>query len=193
MPGAGISIIIKRREIEVMDSYNHYHSHVLDLSWDEFGRLCKELAQKIRSEYAPEVVVGIAKGGVIPGVVLASAFSVDFFPIKLSRRHNERIVRKEPKIFVPPTTDLKGKRVLLVDDICIQMQTLNYAKAEIQKIGPREVRCATFAVHKNSKMPEWYAICTDALILMPWDRDVLVKGMWRLNPEYEEEMQRVLC
>jgi hypoxanthine phosphoribosyltransferase len=35
-------------------------------------------------DFRPEAVVGIAKGGVIPAVFLASAFQVDFFPIKLS-------------------------------------------------------------------------------------------------------------
>ena len=170
-------------------SYSHRHTGVLDLGWDGFGQLCKLLVEKITDDYQPEVVVGIAKGGVLPAVVISSALYVNFFPIKLSSRENEMVVREIPKVFVPPTANLRGKKVLLVDDICITMRTLSLARTEIEKKGAAEVRCASFAVHEHSLKPEWYALITDDLILFPWDNEVYVDGVWSLNREYEEEIQ----
>lgn len=169
-----------------MKPYEHDHSGVLDLSWDRFGLLAKGLTERIRRDYDPEVVVGIAKGGVIPAVVIASACSVDFFPIKLSRRADERVVRDDPEILVPPTAHLSGRRVLLVDDISVTGRTMEAARERIVEEGPADVRSATLVVHGASVKPEWYALETDALIRMPWDRDILRHGEWTLNPEYEE-------
>ena len=42
---------------------------VLQVDWPFFGELCRVLALKIFREYDPEVVIGIAKAGVIPGDV----------------------------------------------------------------------------------------------------------------------------
>ena len=170
-------------------SYSHDHTGVLDLGWDKFGQLCKVLVEKITNDYQPEVVVGIAKGGVLPAVVISSALYVNFFPIKLSSRENEKIVREIPEVYVPPTANLQSKKVLLVDDICITMRTLKLARTEIEKMGAAEARCASFAVHHHSLKPEWYALNTDDLILFPWDKEVYVDGDWKLNREYGEEIQ----
>lgn len=169
-------------------SYNHHHTAVLDLGWERFGQLCKQLVENVTRDYQPEVVVGIAKGGVLPGVVISSALFINFFPIKLSSREDEKIVRETPEFFVPPTSHLKNKKVLLVDDICVTMRTLDIARNAIEDVGAAEVRCATFAVHKFSQKPEWYALNTDDLILNPWDKEIFADGRWKLNPEYEEEI-----
>ena len=168
---------------------SHRHTGITEISWTQFGQLCNDLVEKITRDYQPEVVVGIAKGGVLPAVVISSALYLDFFPIKLSSRANEARIRETPRIFVPPTADLAGRRALLVDDMCVKMQTLDIARTEIEKVGAGEVRCATLTVHNHSKKPEWYALCTDDLILYPWDKEVYVDGVWRLHREYAAEIE----
>src|SRR5205823_14869251 len=44
---------------------------VPEVDWPFFGALCRALALKIFREYDPEVVIGIARAGVIPGAVVA--------------------------------------------------------------------------------------------------------------------------
>src|SRR2546427_2907246 len=44
---------------------------VLQVDWPFFGELCRALALKIFREYDPDVVIGIARAGVIPGAVVA--------------------------------------------------------------------------------------------------------------------------
>src|SRR5256885_788233 len=42
---------------------------VLEVDWPFFGEMCRALALKIFREYDPDVVIGIARAGVIPGTV----------------------------------------------------------------------------------------------------------------------------
>lgn len=171
--------------------YRHEHVGVLDLTWEVLGRLCHELVEKILAEYAPEVVVGVAKGGVVPGVVIASALRVNFFPIKLSRRDNEKRVRDQPQVLVPAGDYVRGQRVLLVDDMCVTRRTLVAAQAALEPFAPARVRYASLAVHEFSEMPDWFALKTNALILFPWEKGVFTNGGWQLIPEYQQELDRL--
>ena len=44
---------------------------VFEVEWPLFGELSRALALKVAREYDPEIVVGIATAGVIPGAVVA--------------------------------------------------------------------------------------------------------------------------
>src|SRR2546430_8323949 len=57
---------------------------VLQVDWAFFGELCRVLALKVFREYDPEVVIGIAKAGVIPGAVVASILQRDFASIAIT-------------------------------------------------------------------------------------------------------------
>jgi hypoxanthine phosphoribosyltransferase len=175
-----------------LDPYAHEHSHVEEIPWSRLGGLLIQLAEVIWKDWQPEVVVGIAKGGVVPAVFLSSAFRVNFFPIKLSSRHNEAIVSEEPVWYVYPTEQIRDKKILLVDDICIAGRTLRMATEELKKRGAKEIRTATLAIHDGSVRPDYVVLITEALIVWPWDRYILTKeGEWMINPEYLEEMKEV--
>ena len=66
----------------------------LDLSWEMFGELCRALALRVARQYDPDLVVGIARAGVIPGAVIASILRVDFHSMKISRRDGDEQVRE---------------------------------------------------------------------------------------------------
>lgn len=174
-----------------MDTHHHSHTGVTDLSWEDFGRHARDLADKITATFTPDAVVGIAKGGLMPAVVLASALRRDLYTIKISSRINEEIAFEEPRIVQLPPECVAGKSVLLVDDISISGKTLGIAAELLRREGAVEVRMATLAVHGGSWRPEWYTLETDDIILLPWDRDVLLGGRWRMNPEYAEELERL--
>ena len=65
----------------------------LEVDWAMFGELCRALALKVAREYDPEIVVGIARAGVIPGAVIASMLRLDFYSMKISRRSWDEIGR----------------------------------------------------------------------------------------------------
>src|SRR2546426_8113197 len=68
---------------------------VLQVDWPFFGELCRALALKIFREYDPDVVIGIAKAGVIPGAVVASILQRDFASVadrKSTRLNSSHLV-----------------------------------------------------------------------------------------------------
>jgi uncharacterized protein len=175
-----------------MQSYDHDHVGELHISWEQFDSLCRTLAIMV-SGYAPQVIVGIAKGGVLPATVIASLMRREFYPIRLSRRHNDEIVRETPELLVGPPPSIAGQRVLLVDDMVATGVTLDLARRACLEQGAAEVRTASLFVHSFCQRPDYVALISDALIVTPWDREVLQSGRFVPHPEYEELRGKQQC
>ncbi|MGQ9599705.1 MAG: phosphoribosyltransferase [Anaerolineae bacterium] len=165
-------------------TYKHEHKGELHISWEEFDSLCRKLALMVQG-YDPQVIVGIAKGGVLPAAVLASILRREFYPIRLSRRHDDQVVRDTPEILLGPPPTIAGQRVLLVDDIVVGGLTLALARQACLEQGAAQVRTATLFAHSFSQFPDYVALVSDALIINPWDRDVLNGDRFVPHPEYE--------
>src|SRR5216117_116248 len=87
---------------------------VLELTWDMFGELCRALAVKVaQSKFSPDLVVGIAKAGVIPGAVIASMLGCDFYSMNISRDTGASRMRRRPRIIQSAPRDAAGKSVLI--------------------------------------------------------------------------------
>lgn len=159
---------------------------VLELSWDVFGELSRALAVNVARHYDPEIVIGIATAGVIPGAVLASIIRRDFFAMKITRRSGMERVHEEPQLLTAAPSQARGKRVLIVDEICTTGETLRMALAAVRAVRPAEVKTATSFVKSGQYKPDFYAVETDATVIFPWDRQVLAEtGEMVENPRYE--------
>ncbi len=108
----------------------------LDLSWEMFGELCRALALRVAREYDPDIVIGIARAGVIPGAVVASILRVDFHSMKISRRDGDEQVRERPAILSAAPTTARGQRVLIVDEISSSGETLRMALSAVRNVRP---------------------------------------------------------
>lgn len=173
------------------DSYMHEHKDLIHLSWDDVMEMCRDLAVKVQQEFDPDMIVGIAKGGVIPAAILASILRKDLYPIRISRRKRDIVVKEKPEFLVPLTEEVSGKNVLIVDEISVTGETLRMAKREAERKGARKVRTLALYVHSDSYKPTYYALESDALIIQPWDYEVLDKGKFVIHPEYQEAIDRL--
>ena len=69
------------------------------VEWPLFGELSRALALKVAREYDPEIVVGVATAGVIPGAVIAAILDCDFRSILISRWNEDSpVVRQTPAV-----------------------------------------------------------------------------------------------
>jgi uncharacterized protein len=161
---------------------------VLELSWDVFGELCRALALKvIQAGYMPDLVIGIAKAGVIPGAVVASILRCDFFSMKISRRAGAEVVRERPQILSAAPPQASGRSVLIVDEVCTSGDTLRMALTAVRHVLPDEVKTATALVKHGGFKPDFYAMETAATVIFPWDRQVVSDaGELVVNPLYRE-------
>ena len=156
----------------------------LDLSWEMFGELCRALALRVARDYDPEMVIGIARAGVIPGAVVASILREDFHSMKISRRDGDEQVRDRPAILSSAPATARRRRVLIVDEIASSGETLRMALAAVRNVGPAEVRTATAFVRPRGYKPDYFALETDQTIIFPWDRKVFVDDELVVNPLY---------
>jgi len=161
----------------------------LECSWEMFGELCRALAMRVAREYDPEIVVGIARAGVIPGAVVASILRLDFYSMNISRREGAERVRERPAILSAAPRQARGRRVLLVDEITTSGETLRMALAAVRDVGPGEVRTATSFVRPRGYKPDYFALETDATVIFPWDRKIFEDQELVVNPRYRDVIQ----
>lgn len=157
----------------------------MELSWEMFGELCRALAMRVAREYDPDMVVGIARAGVIPAAILASLLRVDFYSMKISRREGDERVRERPAVLSAAPPQARGRRVVLVDEISTSGDTLRLGLAALRDVHPVEIRTATTFVRPMGYKPDYFALETDQTIVFPWDRKVFDGEEWVVNPRYE--------
>lgn len=159
---------------------------VLEVDWPLFGELCRALAFRIAGSFDPELVLGIAKAGVIPGAVVASILQRDFASMAVTRvREGVR-----PTLVTAPPPSVRGRRVLIVDETCDTGETLKLALAAVRRIGPADVRTAV-SIKTGPYEPDFYAMETESFIILPWDREVLIGGEFVMRPEYAAKLKEL--
>jgi hypoxanthine phosphoribosyltransferase len=163
---------------------------VFEVEWPLFGELSRGLALKVARAYDPEVVVGIATAGVIPGAVVAAILDRDFYSIVVSRRVGAETVRETPAILGSVPTGVRDKRVLVVDETCDTGDTIRLAVAAMVNAGAAQVKTAV-AFQTGPYTPDFHALATDSTIILPWDREVLIDGELLPNPLYADALKNV--
>ncbi len=156
---------------------------VFEVDWPLFGELSRALALRVARQYEPELVIGIATAGVVPGAVIAAILQQPFASVSVSRRLGVEVPREVPAVISAAPPEVRGRRVLLVDETCDSGDTLRLAIAAIVHGGATDVRTAV-AFRTGRYEPDFVALETEATIILPWDREVLIDGELRLKPAY---------
>jgi len=130
------------------------------------------------------VIVGIARGGLVPAVLLSDELLLkNFLIIRLERYWlGKRKAAKAIKITQSLPGSLRGKKVLLVDDITDHGGSLARAKEVLEKLHPAELRTAVLE-HKVISIfkPDYCAhtIRKWRWIVYPWTRQETLADLAR--------------
>lgn len=153
------------------------------VEWPLFGELSRGLALKVSRSYDPDVVVGVATAGVVPGAVVAAMLGREFHSIIVSRKYHAERIRETPAVFGEAPSEVRNKRVLIVDETCDGGDTLRLAISSIFHAGAGEIRTAV-CFRTGSYEPDYHALATESAIVLPWDRELIVDGALVQNPIY---------
>lgn len=145
------------------------------LSWDDFSGAARSLAADVlRSGFRPDVVIAIARGGLLLAGAVAYALgtkSCGSINVEFYTGVDERL--PEP-VLHPPMLDapaLDGKRVLLVDDVSDSGRTLAKVVGLLGEAGA-EVRSATLYVKPRTVLvPDFAFRETSDWIVFPWSAE----------------------
>ena len=141
-------------------------------NWREMRRdvntLCREVSL---DKFDPDVIVGLSRGGLTPGVMMSHWMNKPFKPIKTALRDFP-----EWEDYLPRKTD---ERVLILDDVCDSGVTFTRIREHIQKNALKEINCdVRFAVlwwnNEIEFEPDYYVNeiakdSTNTWIHFPWE------------------------
>ena len=145
------------------------------LTWDTFGQSARELAQTIAdSDYDPEIVIAIARGGLLPAGALAYALG-----LKLSDAINVEFYTDVEEtlpdpILLAPMLDIdaiKGKKLLVVDDVADSGRTLALVLELLKKNGAEAQSAVIYAKSASIVDPDFVWKRTDQWIVFPWSAE----------------------
>jgi hypoxanthine phosphoribosyltransferase len=141
-------------------------------TWQIIYEMLLAQTQKIQaSQYQPDIIIGIAKGGTIPTRILSDLMEISQttnIQIKSYRTIAEPEI--EPLITQRLTTSITNKKVLLVDDIADSGKTLKAAKMYLQEHKAKDIKIATLYAKPTSEIePDFYEKKTSKWVVFPWE------------------------
>jgi hypothetical protein len=140
--------------------------------WERLYELCFRLYQKIvNSEFTPDVIVGVARGGWVPARVLSDLFfNKESASVKVDLYRGIYAREPEPKISQSIPRDMQWKHPLLVDDIADTGDSLIAAMNHLEERGYKNLRTATLHFKPwSSLVPNYYIVKTEAWVVYPWE------------------------
>jgi len=153
-------------------------------SWKDIEDRCLSIYHKMLiDEYKPQSIVGLLRGGVVPARIFSDYFDIllDFFAldVKLYNGINSKNEHAEIRQFFG---DVKGKKILVVDDIWDSGQTM---RSVLDYLGDEDVTTATLFYKEGAQgRPNYYAESNqeNEWIVYPWEKEEfkrLIKGKLR--------------
>ena len=175
--------------------------HCEMISWSEVERLCQHLAGLIReSGYRPDLIIAIGRGGYVPARLMCDWLHImGLTSIKIEHYLSGANRQEEAVIRYPLKADIRGLRVLVVDDVNDTGDTLEAATQHLQAFQPGEIRTAVMhhkavthfdADYSAGKIVKW------RWLIYPWAVNEDVSAfLERLMPAPEslEDAQQLLA
>src|SRR5713226_7823815 len=142
-------------------------------SWDEIYSMMLRLARRIReSRFDPEVIVGVSRGGWPPARIMSDLLeNQNLANMKVVFYKDIGVRNSEPTITQPVTSDVTGKRVLVVDDVADTGLSLRTVSRHLREKGALGIKVCTIYLKPHSVFtPDFYARKTTKWVIFPWER-----------------------
>jgi len=142
-------------------------------SWDEIYELLLSLAKRIRETgHLPEVIVGVSRGGWPPARVMSDLLeNQNLANMKVVFYKDIGVRNRAPVITQPVTSEVTGKRVLVVDDVADSGLSLREVSKHLKRKGARDIKvCTIYLKPKSVFTPDFYARKTTKWVIFPWER-----------------------
>jgi len=128
------------------------------LSWAEISGICGTIAVQVTADGVPDVIVCLIRGGMVPGVLLSHVLGCrDLRGVSLTHTCADGInaaKTSHPVLFNPASAgDVRGRDVLLVDDVAGTGETALAAVTMIRNHGATRTRIAVCAVNTRNWNP----------------------------------------
>jgi hypoxanthine phosphoribosyltransferase len=150
------------------------------LTWSDFGAAVRTLAEQVvAGGFLPDVVVAVARGGLVPGGAMAYALGtkgVGTMNVEFYTDIGQTL--DDPRILPPlmDTSELSGSRVLVVDDVADSGRTLDLVMRMVAAQGADARAAVLYTKPRSIYRPEYSWRETDRWITFPWSAEPPVDG-----------------
>ncbi|MCW4020424.1 MAG: phosphoribosyltransferase [Candidatus Bathyarchaeota archaeon] len=147
-------------------------------TWDEIYEMLLNLAEKIRKDrFHPDIIVGISRGGWPPARVMSDLLeNPKLANVKVEFYSGIAKTADEPAMTQPVSTAVKGRNVLILDDVVDSGKSLRLVKKHVVNKGAEAVKSAAIYYKPWSMMaPDYYEKETERWIVFPWERRETVR------------------
>lgn len=142
------------------------------LGWHEFGEASRELAIQVQeSGFVPDIVVAIARGGLLLAGSIAYALAVKSCGAINVEFYSGVEVRLDEPVLLSPMLDtpsVSGQRVLLVDDVSDSGRTLAMVLALLVTAGADVRSLCLYSKPQTVLEPDFVWRRTSKWIAFPW-------------------------
>jgi len=143
------------------------------LSWWDIDQACLNIYSQMKKDnYAPDAIIGLLRGGVIPARIFADLHGIvlDFFALDVKLYESIGVRKKEPIIrYAFKHKDVEDKKILVLDDIWDSGKTMN---AVLEHFEGKDITTATLFWKENAeKKPNYYAEVAKEpeWVVFPWE------------------------
>jgi hypoxanthine phosphoribosyltransferase len=168
----------------------------LPITWNEYHTLARKLAASVLHQSQPfDLVVAISRGGLTLGHLLSDFLRIPISTITI-QSYTDIQTHGETTITEKLQTPIRGKRVLLVDDVADSGKTLKRAVSYLRKLRPTNITSVTMFYKPHSQFrPDYFARQTTRWILFPYEPTEMIllmtKGMEK-DGKSKIEIQKAL-
>ena len=151
------------------------------VTWEEIVDWCLKLRSSIVGKYNPDAIIGLSRGGLVPARLLSDYLWIkDLFSVKTEHWGITASKDGEAKITADSSLPVRGKNVLIVDDITDTGSSMKLAVDTIKKFEPASIKTSTMLhIEHSAFVPDYYASSVSAKewtwFIFPWNvyEDVL--------------------
>ena len=151
-------------------------------TWDSVYALSLKLANQIADDCVKsgqqfDAIVVVPRGSYYPVNIIAREFgfgSTELLHACISSYAQPGQQKEQIELGQMPTAQqIKGKDLLIIEEVCETGKTLQFLVDHLHKQGARAVKVGTLH-YKPSRsqtgyVPDWYATKTDRWIVYPWE------------------------
>jgi hypoxanthine phosphoribosyltransferase len=148
-------------------------------TWDDVHAKSLKLAEMIKEGGEKfDAIVVVPRGGYFPAVIVARRLgfgAADMLQASIGS-YEDDAAERESKFRIgqmPSDEEVKGKKLLVIDEVCDTGSTLDFLAKRLREQGAAAVRTGVLHSKPGRSVtgftPDWSVITTDKWVVYPWE------------------------
>ena len=162
----------------IIQDYYEKSEGETQLTWEDVEKAAGNIITRMRrDQFAPDIIISIARSGLIPAALLSYAMgNKQLYVIKIDFSKTQKVgknqdLRHTPIISQELSKDIEGLKVLVVDEMVVSGATLRTVSTYLGMKNPSEVKFAVLYKQPWTQFePDYYGEETRAWPIFPWKR-----------------------